>query len=343
MRAVAPLTARVCGRCLVMPNTTPPIATADDVASYRAELASALGPSCTPLMTIKILRSTTPEIIQSARKAGAIAGKVYPEGVTTNSEDGISKETLEVSPPFSYSSVMGESRKWKSPDRNFLECLGAMQDCGMVLCLHGEMPGFPVLDRERGFLGTVAKILCDFPRLKVVWEHVTTGLVVDKIRLWHDRTGGRIASTITPHHLLITMDDVVGDKLMPHLFCKPFAKLHQDREALITAAISGHPAFFAGSDSAPHDRSTKECAEGCAGVFNSPVLVESLATVFESRNALDRLQAFTSERGADFYGLPRNEGTIRLIRRPWVVPDEIGGVVPLWAGREVAWDVEPID
>jgi dihydroorotase len=340
LRAVAPYTSRVCGRCLVMPNTTPPIATADDVIAYRREVADALGPGCEPLMTIKILPTTTPDVILAARRAGAVAGKVYPAGMTTNSEDGIPGEVLAVEPPFGYASYLPEPRRWKSPSRAFLDCLSAMQDCGMVLCLHGEMPGFPVLNRELGFMGTVAKILGDFPRLKVVWEHVTTGFVAERVRLWSDQTRGRIAATITPHHLLITMDDVIGDKLMPHLFCKPFAKTIEDRRKLVEFATSGHPSVFMGSDSAPHERHRKECDCGCAGIFSAPVLIEALAEVFEAEGKLARLQAFTSERGADFYGLPRNTGTITLVRREWTVPESVGGVVPLWAGKTAAWRVE---
>jgi dihydroorotase len=339
LRRIARETSRVCGRCLVMPNTTPPIATAGDVIAYRREVVEALGPGCEPLMTIKLLPTTTPDVILAAREAGAVAGKVYPCGMTTNSEDGIPRESLETEPPFGFSGSLYQERKWANPDRNFLDCLAAMEECGMVLCVHGEMPGFPVLQRELGFLGTVALILCEFPHLRVVWEHVTTGFVADRIGNWHQQTGGRIAATITPHHLLITMDDVVGDKLMPHLFCKPFAKQEGDRQTLIYWATSRHPAYILGSDSAPHERSHKESDCGCAGIFSAPVLIESLAEVFESRDALPQLQAFTSERGADFYGLPRNVGTITLERRDWTVPEAVGGVVPLWAGRVARWRV----
>jgi dihydroorotase len=339
LKAVARETSRVCGRCLVMPNTTPPVVTAGDVLAYRREVADALGPGCEPLMTIKILPTTTPDVILAAKEAGAVAGKVYPCGITTNSEDGIPRESLETEPPFGFSGSLYQEREWVNPDRNFLDCLAAMEQCGMVLCVHGEMPGFPVLNRELGFLGTVALILCEFPRLKVVWEHVTTGFVADRIGNWYEQTGGRIAATITAHHLLITMDDVVGDFLRPHLFCKPFAKLEADRKTLVYWATSGHPAYAMGSDSAPHERYRKENDCGCAGIFSAPVLIESLAEVFEAEGKLDRLQAFTSERGADFYGLPRNAGTITLERRDWTVPDEIGGVVPLWAGRVARWRV----
>jgi dihydroorotase len=303
------------GHALVMPNTTKPILTAEDAQEYKREICRIAAlenlPHFTPLMTIKLVASTTPEIVRQASKAGVIAGKLYPEGVTTNSADGVSNfESLY--PVFE-----------------------AMQECDMVLCLHGEVPGVFVLDREAAFLKTLIDISRAFPNLRIVLEHVTTEEAVETVRL----LPYNVSATITVHHLFTTLDDVIGGMLRPHLFCKPVAKTEGDRKALIGAAIGDSMRFFLGTDSAPHLVGKKECSSGCAGVFTAPVAMACLAEIFEQYGALERLQGFTSTFGRVFYRLPPGPGTLELVKEPWVVPAEYDGVVPFRAGETLPWKV----
>jgi len=262
-------------------------------------------------MTIKLMADTTPEMIHAAYRRCAIAGKLYPEGVTTNSEDGI-KNIHELFPVFE-----------------------AMGDVGMVLSLHGEVPGVFCMDREKAFLDTLGTIAHKFPKLRIVLEHITTQEAVKTVR----GLPNNVAATITAHHLVLNLDDVVGGMLQPHNFCKPIAKRPEDQEVLREAAIGGNPKFFLGTDSAPHLRPKKECASGCAGVYTAPVAMPILAHVFEEENALDKLANFTSKFGADFYKLPPPNGTLLLEKgEPWTIPEtSFYDVVPLWAGRQIAW------
>jgi dihydroorotase len=245
-----------------------------------------------------------------------VAGKLYPEGVTTNSSDGV-RDVLALADVFA-----------------------AMSDAGMVLCLHGESPDAFCLDREESFLAEVLPALAQsFPELRIVLEHVSTAAAVDWVRRWE---GGNVAATVTVHHLVLTLDDVVGGLLAPHHFCKPVAKRPADRSAIVAAAVGGDPRFFLGTDSAPHVRAAKESAHGCAGVFTAPVALPVLATVFESEDALDALDGFCSGHGAAFYGLAPNPGTVRLVREPWTVPAEIDGIVPFRAGTTLPWRIDPL-
>lgn len=298
-------------RALVMPNLSKPILTAADAIDYRNTIMEARSRKFEPLMTIKLVASTTPEIVRGAKEAGVIAGKFYPEGVTTNSEDGV-RDVESLYPVFE-----------------------AMEECGMVLCLHGELPGAFCLDREGLFLPSLERIAEDFPGLKIVLEHVTTSEAVTAVALLPNN----VAATITVHHLVLTLDDVVGGFLQPHHFCKPIAKRHLDRERLLAIATSGNPKFFLGTDSAPHAVGKKECASGCAGVFSAPVALEVLCEVFEKQDALDKLEAFTSEFGAKFYGLPLNEEFINIHREEWTVPEFYGMVRPFKAEETLSWRI----
>lgn len=313
LRAVLGYTARVFGRSMAMPNTVPPIRTASDAEDYRVLLGVYNKWKHEVFMAIKLLASTTPEIIREAYLAKVIAGKVYPVGVTTHSDDGISDFR----------------QQWP----NFAE----MEELGMMLSLHGEMPGVFVLDRELRFLNVLEEIATAFPRLKIVLEHVSTADAVDYV--WRN-SPDNVAATITVHHLVLTLDDLIGGMLRPDHFCKPVVKTPADRMALVMAATSGNPKFFLGTDSAPWSRKDKECAEGCAGVFSAPVALPLYAQVFEQAGALDKLEAFASEFGAQHYGLPLNEGTITLAREPWEVPQSYNALVPLYAGRIIDWKVE---
>ena len=308
LRDVAKYTSARFARALVMPNTKKPILTGHDAAIYRSEIVQITGVGFRPLMTIKLVNQTTPAVIDHAHGLGVVAGKLYPEGVTTNSEDG----------------VRGLENLW--------EVFAAMEEKKMVLCLHGESPGVFCMDREAAFLSDLSKISEAFPDLKIVLEHVTTRAAVHAVLELPN-----VAATITAHHLLLTLDDVIGGLIDPHSFCKPIAKTPDDRKALIEAATSGSPKFFFGSDSAPHLRGLKECSGGCAGIFSAPCALEVLATIFEAENKIEYLNHFVSEFGARFYGLQPNAGHIYLHQEMWIVPCEIAGIVPFMAGKKIFW------
>jgi dihydroorotase len=315
LRAVLPHTALQFKRAIIMPNTVPPVLNDKDVQAYRKGiLFASTGFEFEPLMTIQIIEGTKPETIFKAKEAGAIAGKVYPRGMTTNAENGV----------YNY--------------RAIYPALGAMQECKMLALFHGESPDPDVfcLDRETAFLATLEAIAKTFPRLKIVLEHVTTVGAVTCVHGLPDT----VAATITVHHLFLTLNDVIGDKLMPHHFCKPVAKRKEDRAALLVTAMGGNPKFFLGSDSAPHLKGAKECASGCAGVFTAPVAMPLLLQLFEEYETTDKLEDFCSGFGADFYGLPRNKETVTLVKEPWTVPPICDGIVPFWAGKEISWRME---
>ncbi len=316
---VLPHTAKYAGRGLAMPNTRPrAILTAEDVVAYRAEILDVINalpirPDFEPIMTIDVRDNTTPAMVLAAFKAGARAGKVYPLGVTTNSDEGL--------------------RDFFAP--GILETFKAMSDIGMLLLIHGELDHERTLvtQREHVFLPTLLRLVGVFPHLKVVLEHISTKAAVDTVAA----LSANVAATITAHHMRFTLNDVVGYGIRPHNGCMPMPKDFGDRDALVEAATSGNPKFFLGSDTAPHERGRKECAVGACGIYSSPILPEDLAETFEDAGHLDRLDDFCSRFGAAFYGLPRNEGTITLIREPWTVPDQIGFVVPYRAGQTLRW------
>ncbi len=313
MRAVVPMVrSGGVGRCVVMPNTTPPIATASDAQRYCSELR-ALAPDVEFLMTLYLLPELTPERISEAAEAGIFGVKCYPKGVTTNSESGT--EDFGV-----YDAVFS-----------------AMEAEGIALLIHGEAPSnvdndICILNAEERFLPELEKLHARFPRLRIVLEHATTAAAVECVK----GLGDSVAATITVHHLDLTVDDWAGRN---HNFCKPVAKYPHDREALRKVVSEGHPRFFLGSDSAPHPQSAKESACGCAGVFTSPILLPCLADVFDRIGSLDRLADFTSTFGHQFHGLPPLEGSITLQKRETVVPEAYGDIVPYRAGQTLTWGV----
>lgn len=314
-------TARYCAYATVMPNLEKAILSGKDVRRYREEIDLALNNykekyDFTPQMTIAIRDNTTPEMVYEAKKAGAIAGKIYPLGVTTNSDKGLRNFFSE----------------------NITKTFRTMEEKGVLLLIHGEIDRDRTLvtKREEVCLPIVYKLSLKFPNLKIVLEHITTKNAVELILKLHKN----VAATITAHHLYLTLNDVIGYGIQPHHGCMPIPKDFDDRDALIWAATSGNKKFFLGSDSAPHLRENKECAIGACGVFTAPVLPQILAEVFEKQNALDRLGDFTSTYGSQFYGLPKNTGTITLIKKPWIVPDEYNGIVPFKAGGTLAWKLQ---
>ena len=319
LRTVAKYTAEDFYRALVMPNLTRPIRTAEDVVRYKQEIMAAVGPerNFEPLMTFKIFPDTDPHTIK-ALAGCATAGKIYPKGLTHNAHDGVDDF-------FALRKVYH-----------------AMEEHDLVLCLHGEMPGKNIKGRQREqkFLPILEFLVSTYPNLRIVLEHITTKAAVETVV----RLPPTVAATITVHHLLLTADDVGGDRLCPNNFCKPIAKDPQDRAMLIQAAISGCPKFFFGSDSAPHLQEGKQrLYDCCAGIFTAPVALPLLAEIFERENALDRLELFVREFGRRFYRVAEPVANppakLRLTKETWTVPSDIGGVVPFWIGTPITWKV----
>ena len=313
LKVVAPYTARQFDRAIVMPNLVPPITTVEAANAYRERIVAAAGPGFTPLMTCYLTDNTNPDEIKRGFNDGDwIAAKLYPAGATTNSAGGVT--------------AIG----------NIYPVLERMQAIGMVLCVHGEVtdPDVDVFDREAVFIERVLDpVTRDFPKLKIVFEHITTAQAVKFVL----QAGENIGATITPQHLVLNRSAIFAGGLRPHAYCLPVAKREEHRLAVRKAATSGSPKFFLGTDSAPHTREAKESACGCAGIFNAPFALESYAAVFDDEGALDHLEAFASENGPRFYGLPLNDGSVTIERRNVDVPDEIAGIVPFHAGETLRW------
>ena len=308
LKNYAKTVAKEFGRILVMPNTVPPIASAENVRDYYAQIKS-VAPQLDLLMTFKLNAKISADELVKMKEAGVVAGKYYPAGVTTNSEDGVSE----------FESIF--------------PVVAEMEKLGLVLCIHGEEPSAFCLDREKEFIRRVEILAKRFPKLRIVFEHLSTAAAVEAVK----RLPANVAATITAHHLIHTLDDVIGGSLQPHHFCKPLPKRPEDRKALREAAFSGNPKFFFGSDSAPHAQSKKECCCGAAGVYSAPVAIPVLIQLFESANALDKLPNFIAGFGADFYGIPRPTKTVTYINSPWTVPANVDGAVPLFANQTLNW------
>jgi dihydroorotase len=316
---VLPYSAERFGRAIVMPNLKPPITTTALAVDYRARILQALpaGAKFEPLMSLYLTDRTDPAEVDRAKASGVVHGfKLYPAGATTNSDSGVTNI------------------------RHIDAMLDRMSALDMTLQVHGEIadPSVDVFEREARFIDEVLGPVVDrFPKLRVVFEHVTTRQAVTFVR---DFQSG-VAATITPQHLMHNRNALFAGGIRPHLYCLPVLKTEPDRVALLEAAISGDPRFFLGTDSAPHARHTKETSCGCAGIFSAHAGIELYAEIFEAAGALDRLQGFASEFGADFYGLPRNPESITLVKEPWTVPDTVpfgaDRLVPMRAGESIAW------
>jgi dihydroorotase len=323
LAAVVPATASVFGRAIVMPNLKPPVTTVAAASAYRERILAAVPGDAkrfTPLLTLYLTDATPPAEVRRAREAGYVpAIKYYPAGATTHSEQGVS----------------ALSRVYP--------VLEAMEQEGIVLCVHGEVTdaGVDVFDRERVFVDReLSAIVRDFPALRIVVEHVTTREAVQFV----NDAGANVAATITPQHLLYSRNALFAGGLRPHWYCLPVLKRENHRQALVSAATSGNPKFFLGTDSAPHARHTKEHGCGCAGCYTAPIALPLYAEAFEDAGALDRLEGFASWFGADFYRLPRNVDHVTLVRETMTVPEELPfgehTIVPLRAGETVRWRVE---
>ena len=314
LTAVASHTARQFARAIVMPNLVPPVTSVEAAEAYRARiLAATAGHDFTPLMTCYLTDDADPAELERGYQQGVFtAAKLYPAHATTNSAQGV------------------------SDIRNIFPALEAMQRIGMPLLVHGEVtdPAVDIFDREAVFIDRVLEgVVRDFPALKIVFEHITTAEAADFVAA----NGPLIGATITPQHLIINRNAIFEGGIRPHAYCLPVAKREKHRLAIRRAAVSGSPKFFLGTDSAPHAIERKEASCGCAGIFNAPFALESYATVFEEEGALDRLEAFASENGPRFYGLPLNEATVTLERADVQVPDTISSVVPFHAGETLRW------
>jgi dihydroorotase len=313
LRKVAPYTARQFARAIVMPNLVPPIATAEAAKAYRQRIVAAAGQDFTPLMTCYLTDHADPDEIERGFEEGAwLAAKLYPANATTNSASGVTD--------------VG----------NIYPALDRMQALNMVLCVHGEVTdrSVDVFDREAVFIERVLRKLVEaFPRLKIVFEHITTAEAAEFVR----SAGPNIAATVTPQHLILNRNAIFAGGLRPHAYCLPVAKREKHRLAVRKAATSGSPKFFLGTDSAPHAREAKESGCGCAGIFTAPFAIESYATVFEADGALDKFEAFASINGANFYGLPLNDGPVTIERTETRVPELVDGLVPFHAGETLPW------
>jgi dihydroorotase len=322
LAAVLPDTARQFARAIVMPNLKPPVTTVDAARAYRDRILAArpAGSDFEPLMTLYLTDNTSPDEIARAKQSGFVqAVKYYPAGATTNSDSGVT-----------------DLRKVRA-------VLAAMEKHDLPLLLHGEVTdgAVDVFDRERVFIDRhLTAIVRDFPGLRVVLEHVTTSEAVAFVS--EARAG--VAATITAHHLLWSRNAMFTGGIRPHAYCLPVLKRETHRAALVKAATGGSPKFFLGTDSAPHGRRAKEAACGCAGIYTAHTALELYAEAFAAAGALDKLEAFASFHGPDFYRLPRNRETVTLTRQSWTVPAELkmgdDTLVPMRAGEMLGWKLK---
>ncbi len=320
LAAVVPHTAAQFGRAIIMPNLKPPVTTAAQALAYRERIRAAVpaGMAFEPLMTLYLTDNLPPDEIARAKDAGVVACKLYPAGATTNSDAGVTDL------------------------RNTYQTLEAMQRAGLLLLVHGEVtsPEIDLFDREAVFIDQqLIPLRRDFPELKIVFEHITTKEAAHYVR----DAGGFTGATLTAHHLLYNRNALFMGGIRPHYYCLPVLKRETHRLALVEAATSGNPRFFLGTDSAPHPAHLKEHASGCAGCYTAHAAVELYAEAFDAAGALDKLEAFASFNGADFYGLPRNTGTLTLRREAWNAPEQFAfgqaQLKPLRGGEPVLWRV----
>lgn len=308
---VAPLSAQHFAGAVIMPNLVPPVDTVERLHWYTGEVRRATaGHAFDPFMTLFFRDYTREELV--AAKPHIIGIKLYPAGATTNSDSGV-QEIMSMAHVFAM-----------------------MEELEIPLLVHGETHGF-VMDREEEFCEVYRALAIRFPQLRITMEHITTRAAVQLLDEFPN-----LRATVTPHHLIITLDDVAGGLLNPHLFCKPIAKRPEDRDALLQAALAAHPKLMMGSDSAPHPVSKKECPGCAAGVFTAPIILPMLAELFERHSVLHNLQAFVSDRAQQLYGVTPPRTTVRLVREDMTIPERYGDVVPMWAGRTLPWRVASV-
>ncbi len=309
---IAKASAQTFSGAIVMPNLVPPVTTKEAVVAYKQRIEKAIGDEkFTPYMTLFFKPDYDRAFLESVRDE-ITAIKLYPAGITTNSEGGVSGFDVEELRP----------------------ALEAMSDLGIPLCVHGETNGF-VMDREAEFVSIYEKLATAFPKLKIIMEHITTKESVAALDRFEN-----LYATITVHHLLITLDDVAGGMLQPHLFCKPIAKRPEDREALLKVALNAHPKVMFGSDSAPHPREAKESCGCAAGVFTAPIALQLLTQLFETHDAsIEKLQAFVSDNARQIYNITPPAKKIILKKSPFVVPSDYSGVVPMYSQESLSYTI----
>jgi dihydroorotase len=311
LKTVAPLSSRDFSGAIVMPNLVPPVTSIEDVKAYEKRIKEATkGDEFEPFMTLFFKSEYDYDFLKEAKNY-IKAIKLYPAGITTNSEGGVSS----------------------IDEKTLAPTLEAMSELDIPLCIHGETDGF-VMDREKEFVPIYEKLATSFPKLKIIMEHITTKESVEALKRYEN-----LYATITLHHLYITLDDVAGGMLKPHYFCKPIAKRPEDREALLEVALKADKKVMFGSDSAPHPKDSKE-APGCAaGVFTAPVILPALCELFEKHDALENLQNFISNNARDIYGITPIKKEITLEKKEFEVPLKYGDVVPMFAGEKLGWRV----
>ncbi len=308
---VAPLSAQHFAGAVIMPNLIPPINSLERLLCYTTEVKRAAGDHrFDPYMTLFFRDYTHEELV--AAKPFIIGIKLYPAGATTNSESGVSQ-------------IMAMEHVYEM-----------MQELDIPLLVHGETHGF-VMDREHEFCDVYRNLATRFPRLRITMEHITTEAAVSLLDEFEN-----LRATVTPHHLLLTLDDVVGGLMNPHVFCKPVAKRPEDRAALLAAALLTHPRLMMGSDSAPHPVDRKESSGCAAGIFTAPIILPLLVELFDKHNALEKLQAFVSDNARRLYGVEPPTTTVHLVKEQMTIPMSYGSVVPMWAGRTISWRVAEV-
>ena len=316
---VGPLTSETFSGALVMPNLVPPITTKEELLSYKQRIKDVCSDdNFEPYVTLFFKNDYSYEFLEDIKNE-IIAIKLYPAGITTNSETGVASMDVEVLRP----------------------TLESMSRLGIPLCIHGETNGF-VMDREKEFMPIYEAIAVAFPNLKIIMEHITTKNAIELLDKYDN-----LYATVTLHHLLITLDDVAGGMLQPHLFCKPIAKRPEDRSALLNAALEAHPKLMFGSDSAPHPKHKKESCGCAAGVFTSPIALQVLTQLFEKHGKLDNLNKFVSLNAQKIYNLTPVKKTVKLIKKDFIVPsayeykDE--SVVPMYWGEKLSWSIKSVN
>jgi dihydroorotase len=314
LKKIAKESAKSFAGAIIMPNLVPPVTTKEEVLAYKSRILSAVGDeSFTPYMTLFFKPSYDKSFLESLRD-DITAIKLYPAGITTNSEGGVSGFDVDELRP----------------------TLEAMSELDIPLCVHGETNGF-VMDRETEFASIYERLATAFPKLKIIMEHITTKTSVELLDRFEN-----LYATITLHHLLITLDDVAGGMLKPHLFCKPIAKRPEDRDALLKVALKAHPKVMFGSDSAPHPKDKKESCGCAAGIFTAPIALQALAQLFEEHNALENLQAFVSDNAQSIYNINPLKKSVTLEKIPFRVPLSYSGVVPMFADRTINYSIKEV-
>ena len=314
LETVAPLSAYSFSGALVMPNLVPPVTSKEDVQNYKERIMSAVpNDYFEPFMTLfykNYDKAFLEDVVDDI-----LAIKLYPDGATTNSDGGVKDFDIE----------------------SMRETLQTMSDLGIPLCVHGESNGF-VMDREAEFMSVYELLAQNFPDLKIIMEHITTKDAVEMLDKYDN-----LYATITVHHLLLTLDDVIGGMMMPHHFCKPIAKKPEDLDALLNVALQAHPKVMFGSDSAPHPQDKKEASHCAAGVFTASIALQLLCEIFDQYGKLDNLQAFVSDNAQSIYGICPEFKEVTLVEKEFIVPEKYGNVVPMYAGNAIGWSIESVE